>query len=214
MAEQHPQVPPRFCFDRLGAAVKEMKAKIVMELGTNYGFSTREFSKALRETGGRLYSVDINPPIDNWPQKINFPVDNVTFVQHDSLTVDISTMKEPLDLLFVDDRHTYRHLLQILRRYAPLVREGGRIYVDDPTHCDGVMQPEMNCGASVLWAAALWCRENQLQMHLYTDDGYGLLEIVLPKKIGPVTALDARIFGITGVATVLNGLQYHKDLDA
>ena len=214
MAEQVPGVPPRLCFDRLGQAVRDMKAKVVMELGTNYGFSTREFSKALREVGGKLYSVDINPPIDNWPAKVQVPVDNVMFVQHDCLTIDLATLKEPLDILFVDDRHTYRHLLQVLRRYAPLVREGGRIYVDDPTHCDGVIQPEMNCGASVLFATALWCREHQLQMHLYTDDACGLLEIQVTKKIPQAPALDARIFGITGVATVINGLQYHKDLDA
>ena len=212
MAETHPEVPTRHCFDRLGKAVRDLQAKVVLELGTNYGFSTREMSTALRDTGGRLYSVDINPPIDNWPQKWG-KADNVVFVQHDSLTLDLEGFKEPCDILFVDDRHTYRHCLQVLRKYAPLVKVGGRIYVDDPTHCDGVMTPEMNCGASVLWAVALWCREVGLSFTVYTEDPYGLIEILVTKPIQKAP-LDARIWGITGVATVLDGLHIHKDADA
>lgn len=213
MAETHPQVPPRYCFDRLGKAVKELQAKTVVELGTNYGFSTRELSTALRETGGKLYTIDINPPIDNWPQKWG-KADNVVFIQHDSTTVDTSGLKDPIDLLFIDDRHTYRHLLQVLRKYAPLVRVGGRIYIDDPTHCDGTQQTEMNCGASVCWAAALWCREVKLTMTLYTEDDYGLLEIPVTKAVGLSPALDARIHGITGVGLVINSLQFMKDGDS
>lgn len=213
MAETHPEVPPRFCFDRLGKAVREMKAKVVLELGTNYGFSTRELSIALRETGGKLWSVDINPPIDNWPQKWG-KADNVMFIQHDSLTLDTEGFKEPADILFIDDRHTYRHLLQVLRKYAPLVKPGGRIYVDDPTHCDGTPTAELNCGASVLWAVGLWCREVGLPFTVYTEDPYGLVEIPVTKPVLKNPVLDARIFGITGVATVINGLHLHKDADA
>ena len=219
MAELHPDVPPRHCFDRLGKAVRELKAKTVIELGTNFGFSTREFATALRETGGRLYSIDINPPIDDWPRKwalgTKLPIDHLTFVQHDSLTLDLEPFaKEPVDILFIDDRHTYRHLLQVLRKYAPLVRAGGRIFVDDPTHCDGAPTPELNCGASVLWAVALWCREVNLPFTCWTEDPYGLIEITVAKPIPKCPAIDARIFGITGVATVLNSLHLQKDADS
>lgn len=209
MAEVIPGIPTRHTFDRLGKAVKELKAKTVLELGTNIGLSTREFSTALRETGGKLYTVDINPPLGNWHTQ--FPCENIVFVQHDALTLNTTDLKDPVDILLIDDKHSYRHLLQELRKYGPLVRVGGRIFVDDPTHCDGVPSHEMNCGLPVLWATALWCREVGLDMTLHTEDSCGLLEIAVTKPIPLSPALDARIHGITGVATIIHSTHYHRD---
>lgn len=213
MAEVYPGVPPRHTFDRLGAAVRALKAQRVLELGTNIGFSTRELSKALAETGGKLWSVDINPPIDNWPK--NWPHQNITFVQHDALTLDLSPLDafgaQPLDILFIDDKHTYRHLFQELRRYQHLIKAGGKIFVDDPTHCDGILTQEMNCGLPVLWATALWCREVNLPFTCWTEDPCGLIEITVTTPLPKHTAPDLRIHHITGVATILNSTQYHRD---
>lgn len=212
MAEQIAGVPTRHCFDRLGKAVLELKAQRVLETGTNIGLSTREFDKALKQTGGRLWSVDINPPMQNW--HLSRPCSNTVFVQHDALTLDVARLgikEHELDILLLDDAHNYRHLLQELRKYAPYVKVGGRIFVDDPTHCDGVMSPEAACGLPVLWATALWCREVQAEFTLHTEDSLGLLEIPVTKPLKTDIPLDQRIFGITGVASIVDSQMFLKD---
>lgn len=206
MPEVHEGIPTRHTFDRLGQAVLDLDAKRVLDLGTNIGLSTREFSTALRKTGGHVTTVDINPPLGNW--QTQWDCSNITFLQHDTLTMPWT---EEVDILLIDDKHTYRHLLQELRKYAPFVRAGGRIFVDDPVHCDGVYQPEMNCGLPVLWATALWCREVGLPFTVWTEDSCGLIEIRVEQKIPPTEYLDTRIHGITGVATIINSVHTHRD---
>ena len=113
----------------LMALVLDRKAQVVLEVGTDVGDSTRIFSSCLQITGGKLYTIDKEPPKQNWLE--GWPVKNVIFIQGDSITVPFG---EPLDLLFLDGDHTAEHLRKELDYFARRVKVGGRIALHDTCH--------------------------------------------------------------------------------
>src|SRR3990167_4571505 len=200
------QLPVRPSLQRITQSIAQLQATRVLELGTSVGVSTRLISQALQVTKGHLWSIDINPPIDNW--HLAWDCSNIAFLQHDALTYP---WKQEVDLLFIDDKHSYRHLLQELRKYAPWVRAGGVIYVDDTTKADDTFSHEQFCGLAVTWAIQMYCRELQLPWHSYHEDAQGLAEIPVPSQIAPLLPLDKRWHNITGVAAIVNSVTYHRD---
>ena len=98
------QLPVRPSLQRITQSIAQLQATRVLELGTSVGVSTRLISQALQVTKGHLWSIDINPPIDNW--HLAWDCSNIAFLQHDALTYP---WKQEVDLLFIDDKHSYRH---------------------------------------------------------------------------------------------------------
>lgn len=111
---------------RFVGMVKAGNCKKVLELGTRTGVSTVAWLHALEQTGGHLWSVDIDtkPAIGehaHW-----------TYIQGDDTdeTV-IAQLPAPFDICFIDTSHHYRHTLWELDRYISLVRSGGLIVLHD-----------------------------------------------------------------------------------
>jgi predicted O-methyltransferase YrrM len=102
-------------------------ARRVVELGTSTGESGLWFAMALRKTGGRLYTHDIDPDRISVARE-NFKragvEDLVTIVEGDAhQTAPKNT--EPIDVLFIDaEKEGYDAYLKEL---LPLVRPGGLI---------------------------------------------------------------------------------------
>ncbi len=102
-------------------------AKHVVEIGTSNGYSGLWFCLALRTTGGKLTTHEIDSGRAQLARE-NFKragVDNmVTLVEgnaHDTVT----RIKEPIDVLFIDaDKPGYP---DYLNKLLPLVRPGGLI---------------------------------------------------------------------------------------
>ena len=106
--------------------VKQVNAKKVIELGTRTGVSTIAWLYALEQTGGHLWSVDIDtkPAIGDYP--------HWTFIQGDDESdVVLSQLPEKVDILFLDTSHHYEHTLRELRLYKAQVRSGGIIVCHD-----------------------------------------------------------------------------------
>ena len=105
--------------------VRERNALHVLELGTRTGVSTVAWLYALRETGGRLTSVDIDerPPIGDYP--------HWTFVQGDDMDPAVFADLEPADIVFLDTSHHFEHTLRELNLYRHLVKPGGLIVCHD-----------------------------------------------------------------------------------
>lgn len=102
-------------------------AKVVAELGTSIGYSGIWFCLALRQTGGKLVTFEIDAGRAT-TARANFKragVDKmVTLVQGDA-HVEVSKVKEPIDLVFLDaDKEGY---LDYLEKLLPLVRPGGLV---------------------------------------------------------------------------------------
>ncbi|MBN2312826.1 MAG: O-methyltransferase [Sedimentisphaerales bacterium] len=102
-------------------------AKHVVEIGTSNGYSGIWFCLALRTTGGKLTTHDIDEGRAALARE-NFKragVDAlVTLVMGDAHET-VTRIKEPIDVLFIDaDKEGY---LDYLNKLLPLVRPGGLI---------------------------------------------------------------------------------------
>lgn len=102
-------------------------AKHVVEIGTSNGYSGIWFCLALRTTGGKLTTHDIDEGRASLARK-NFKragVDNmVTLVMGDAHET-VTRIKKPIDVLFIDaDKEGYT---DYLKKLLPLVRPGGLI---------------------------------------------------------------------------------------
>ena len=102
-------------------------AKHVVEIGTSNGYSGIWFCLALRTTGGKLTTHDIDEGRASLARE-NFKkagVDKlVTLVMGDAHET-VTRIKEPIDVLFIDaDKEGYT---DYLNKLLPLVRPGGLI---------------------------------------------------------------------------------------
>lgn len=107
--------------------VESIGAKHVVEIGTSNGYSGIWLSLALRATGGRLTTYEIDARRAALARE-NFRragVDHlVTLVEGDA-HVEVTKLRDPIDLLFLDaDKEGY---LDYLNKLLPLVRPGGLI---------------------------------------------------------------------------------------
>ena len=107
----------------IGNLIVSIKAQRVLELGTDVGDSTRIISAALKQTGGKLWTIDVKPLDWNWKE-----LGNVEALTGNSLDFIPDRL---IDLLFIDDDHTYPHVLNELRKFVPCVRPGGYILLHD-----------------------------------------------------------------------------------
>jgi predicted O-methyltransferase YrrM len=102
-------------------------AKHVVEIGTSNGYSAIWFCLALRSTGGKLTTYEIDPGRAALARQ-NFKhagVDKmVTLVEGDAHK-EVTKQKEPIDILFLDaDKSGYP---DYLKKLLPLIRPGGLI---------------------------------------------------------------------------------------
>lgn len=127
-------------------AVKDLDAKIVIELGVRYGHSTIAWLHALHGQG-HLWSVDCSFPVPADPLSLNEldstnlldPQGRLGIMPHWSFLLGYDTWPEILDMLpqkdvdivFLDTNHVYEETLVELDLYIPRIRSGGRMYLHD-----------------------------------------------------------------------------------
>jgi len=122
----------------LRQVVINLKAKQVIELGVRTGESTVAFLAGLAETGGKLWSCDIQSPLEVTNHGPGNPIkdhiwgkyDNWEFVKGNDLQVAKQAPKR-CDVLFIDTEHTYEQAVAELEAYGPRVRPGGVILMHD-----------------------------------------------------------------------------------
>ena len=102
-------------------------AKHVVELGTSTGYSGLWLLLALARTGGRLTTFEVDRGRHQMARK-NFEragVLNLAAPVLGDAHAEITRLKEPIDLLFIDaDKEGYLDYLRVL---LPLVRPGGLV---------------------------------------------------------------------------------------
>jgi predicted O-methyltransferase YrrM len=108
-------------------------ARNIVEIGTSNGYATLWFCLALRTTGGKLTTFEIDPnrvalARENFKQA---GVDKlVTIVQGDAHKT-VTKLTEPIDIVFLDADKGGN--LDYLSKLLPLVRPGGLILAHDTT---------------------------------------------------------------------------------
>ncbi len=102
-------------------------AQRVVEIGTSTGESGLWFAIALKSTGGKLYTHEIDPKRAETARK-NFEkagvADIVTIIEGDAHE-SVSQHTEPIDILFLDaDKEGY---IDYLNKLLPVIKPGGLI---------------------------------------------------------------------------------------
>ena len=152
----------------LMALTLDRKAQIVLEVGTDVGDTTRILSSCLQLTGGKLSTIDKDPPKQNW--LASWPLKNVTFILGDSITIPWG---EPLDLLWLDGDHTAEHLTKELAYFGRRVKVGGRIALHDTCHSE--------FGQGITGVIRAFCQEQQLVWTEYPfQHGLAVIEVSHP----------------------------------
>jgi caffeoyl-CoA O-methyltransferase len=115
-------------------------ARHIVEVGTSNGYASIWFCLALRTTGGKLTTYEIDARRASLARE-NFKragVDElVTIVEGDAHS-NVTKLKEPIDIVFIDaDKDGY---LDYLNKLLPLVRPGGLILAHNTTDVGSQMQ--------------------------------------------------------------------------
>lgn len=104
-----------------------VNAKTVVEIGTSHGYSAIWFCLALRATGGKLITHEIDPFRAKLARN-NFKragVDAIVTLVEGDAHERVKDLKAPIDILFMDaDKSGY---VDYLNKLLPLVRPGGLI---------------------------------------------------------------------------------------
>jgi predicted O-methyltransferase YrrM len=111
----------------LRVLTESIGAKHVVELGTSNGYSGMWLCLALRSTGGKLTTYEIDAHRASLARE-NFKragVDNIVTLVEGDAHQEIKQLTEPIDLIFLDaDKEGY---VFYLKRLLPLVQPGGLI---------------------------------------------------------------------------------------
>jgi len=118
----------------------ELKAKRVLEIGTSTGYSGGWFAMALKKTGGKLITLEIDPDRRAYAQK-NFEAMGVADVVDARLCnalVELPKIEGPFDIVFIDAwKPDY---LKYYELTVNKVRPGGVILAHNTRNAAGPMQ--------------------------------------------------------------------------
>lgn len=93
-----------------------LNAKTVVELGTGQGSSGDMFVKAMKITGGRVYSIDINP--NSIGRERLKDAERITLIIGDSIEVGKRWDKGDIDVLYCDSDHSYARVIGELETWG------------------------------------------------------------------------------------------------
>ena len=110
-------------------------AQTIVEVGTSYGFSALFWAAALRKTGGRLHTIDLDPKKYNASRDAFARAgvdDSVTSYLGDARQILASfPASPPIDLAFIDaDKPSTRAYFDLV---WPKLRVGGSVITDNAT---------------------------------------------------------------------------------
>jgi caffeoyl-CoA O-methyltransferase len=127
-------------------------AKRVVEIGTSSGYSTIWLALAVRATGGKVFTHEIDPEMAKMA-RLNFQKagvdDLITIIEGDAHET-VQQHKEPIDVVFLDaDKQGY---IDYLNKLLPVVRPGGLILghdmhrpMPDPRYIEAITKnPELD----------------------------------------------------------------------
>ena len=115
----------------LSILIQSIKAQNVLEVGTSNGYSTIWLAAALKETGGKLITLEFDSKRAEEAQAHLREVgcDNIVEVRVGDALDEIPKCDVTFDLVFLDaEKDEYRRYLELA---LPNVRSGGLIVADD-----------------------------------------------------------------------------------
>ena len=120
-------------FISLYAMALASRGKTYVELGVREGHTSEPLYEAAKANGGKLWSVDINQPTEYQPYVNGFlDMNHYEFVQTDSIHFLKEWDKDKkMDVVFVDDWHSYPHVKKQLELLDQCVGPSSIILLHD-----------------------------------------------------------------------------------
>lgn len=119
----------------------ELKAQRVLEIGTSTGYSGGWFAMALKKTGGRLITLEIDPERHAAALK-NFAAMGLSGVVEARLAnalTEVARIEGPLDIVFIDAwKPDYLRYYELV---LPKVRRGGVILAHNTRNAAFALRP-------------------------------------------------------------------------
>ena len=115
----------------LSILIQSIKAQNVLEVGTSNGYSTIWIAAALKETGGRLITLEFDPTRAAAARTHlkEAGLDGTVEVRIGNALDEIAKCDATFDLVFLDaEKNEYRRYLELV---LPNIRSGGLIVADD-----------------------------------------------------------------------------------
>lgn len=115
----------------LSILIQSIKAQSVLEVGTSNGYSTIWIAAALKETGGKLITLEFDPKRAEEAQVHlrEVGLDDIAEVRVGNALDEIPKCDATFDLVFLDaEKDEYRRYLELA---LPNIRSGGLIVADD-----------------------------------------------------------------------------------
>ncbi|RKU15800.1 methyltransferase [Candidatus Poribacteria bacterium] len=115
----------------LSILIRSIQAQNVLEVGTSNGYSTIWLAAALKETGGRLITLEFDPKraAEAQAHLKEAQLDDIVEVRVGNALDEIPKCDAIFDLVFLDaDKGEYRRYLELV---LPNIRSGGLIVADD-----------------------------------------------------------------------------------
>lgn len=111
-------------------AVKESKAKTIVEVGTGTGYSTSWILIGAIGNKGQVYTFDkeARPPF-RWDQA-GIPTDNLKVFNIDFSSVN-GELPKKIDFVFHDSQHFFELIKADLDILIPRISDGGQIWIHD-----------------------------------------------------------------------------------
>lgn len=149
--------------------IKKFDLKNYVEIGVYKGRSIFSVSQAIKDNTGTAYGIDpyelseamqynidenLRDQVNHFVEKLNFEDLYINFIlkreafglknvieliRKTSSEAVIDLQHIEIDMLHIDGNHEYKHVLEDLTNYAPLIKDGGFIVFDD-IHWDSVRQ--------------------------------------------------------------------------
>ena len=105
------------------------KGETYVELGVREGHTSEPLHKAAELNLGKLWSVDVNEPTEYRPYE---PTSHYEFVKKDSIKfLEEWPKHKKMDVVFVDDWHSYKHVKRQLELLDECVGPGSVILLHD-----------------------------------------------------------------------------------
>ena len=115
----------------LSILIRSIQAQNVLEVGTSNGYSTIWIASALKETGGRLITLEFDPKRAEEAQTHlqEVGLDSIVEVRIGNALDEIPKCNAIFDLVFLDaEKNEYQRYLELA---LPNIRAGGLIIADD-----------------------------------------------------------------------------------
>ncbi len=107
--------------------------KLIVELGVRGGMSTFALESAARERQSFLLSVDIDDcaKVSDYEKWAFVKEDDVAFADRFPAWCETHKLNPKINVLFIDTSHLYKHTVQEIEKWFPLVAENGIVFFHD-----------------------------------------------------------------------------------